>query len=96
MEGPMRAILIAVFLAVSVPAAARDTPDRDGRGFHARLYERYCEKLREGSQAYALFVRRMNTVYGYTYTDFLPATPGGRAKADCRVAATKEEPRRRD
>src|SRR5262245_27976312 len=101
MEVPMRAILIAALVAfapaaVSVPAFAAEAAAPRDRGFPAVLYERYCEKLREGSQAYALFVRRLYSVYGYTYTDFLPATPEGRVKADCRAPATSEEPRRRN
>ena len=55
-------------------------------GFHARLYERYCDKLRESPQAYVRFVKRLQPIYGYTFEDFAPARPGAEVRADCGVS----------
>ena len=75
----MKAVLITAALGVACGAAAlcfpctvaaQSMPDRQTPGFHARLYERYCEKLREGPQAYGQFVQRLRTVYGYAVSDF--------------------------
>jgi hypothetical protein len=87
---PIRLLTLA--LALSLPAAAQAAPPREEPGFHARLQARYCAKLREGPRAFALFVRRMQTVYGYTFSDFFPERPGARARVDCDAI---EEPRRR-
>ncbi len=84
----MKAILFAA--ALCTPFAALAGPDaaqaRDEPGFHARLYERYCAKLREGPQAYGQFVNRMRTVHGYGANDF--ASVGGNAPV---IAACRED-----
>ena len=83
----MKTLLIAVALAVPAVALAQaPAATRDEAGFHARLYERYCEKLRESPEAYVQFVRRMQPVHGLTYADFAPQEPGAPVRADCRVA----------
>ncbi|APV49257.1 hypothetical protein BWI17_05915 [Betaproteobacteria bacterium GR16-43] len=53
-------------------------------GHQARLYQRYCDKLREGPEAYAAFVRRMNVVTGYTYTEFAPTSATDPVRYQCR------------
>lgn len=57
------------------------------QGFHARMYQRYCDKLREGPEAYAAFVKRMATVTGYTFTEFAPADANDTVRYACREAA---------
>jgi len=52
--------------------------------FHDRMYERYCDKLREGPEAYAAFVKRMATVTGYTFTDFAPRDATDPVRRACR------------
>jgi len=52
--------------------------------FHAHMYQRYCDKLREGPEAYAAFVKRMATVTGYTFSDFAQLEPGAPVRAECR------------
>ena len=95
-----RILTIAVALALPAAAAAQSAPaPRDEANFHARLYERYCDKLRESPQAYVQFVKRMRPVYGLTFTDFAPENKGDPVKADCRVepermAAVQRELRR--
>ena len=83
----MKTLLIAAALLVPAAALAQNnTVTRDDGNFHARLYDRYCEKLREGPAAYVLFVKRLQPVHGLTFTDFAPANPGDPVKADCKVA----------
>jgi len=83
----MKTLLIAVTLLMPAAALAQNTAaPRDEQNFHSRLYDRYCEKLRESPIAYVQFVNRMKPVYGYTHTDFAPQTPGDPVKADCKVA----------
>jgi hypothetical protein len=55
-------------------------------GFHGRLYQRYCDKLREGPEAYAAFVKRMATVTGYTFTEFAPQQATDPVRHQCREA----------
>ena len=74
----MKALLLAVALAVPAVAAAQGTPARQESGY--QLYERYCDKLRESPQAYVQFVRRVKPVYGYTYWDFAREYPGAATK----------------
>ena len=81
----MKILLIAAALAVPAAALAQGPAPSGEPTFRERLYERYCEKLRESPQAYVLFVRRLAPVHGYTYTDFAPAEPGARVVADCKV-----------
>ena len=83
----MKTLLIAVALALPVAALAQ-TPNtsRDERGYRERLYERYCEKLRESPEAYVQFVRRLKPVHGFTYTDFARFEPGDPVVADCRAS----------
>ena len=68
-------------VAASIPAQA--VP---GQGFHERMYARYCDKLREGPEAYAAFVKRMSTVTGYTFTDFAPSQATDPVRQQCRDA----------
>ena len=83
----MKALLIAAALLVPAAALAQNAaPSRDDGNFHARLYDRYCDKLREGPVAYIQFVNRLKPVYGLTHTDFAPQNPGDAVKADCKVA----------
>lgn len=95
----MKARLAALLIAVPVAALAQ-SPAPSERGYHERLYERYCEKLREGPEAYAQFVKRLSVVHGYTVEDFAPREPGAPVVARCRVdgerlakAAAKTETR---
>jgi hypothetical protein len=82
----MKAILLAA--ALCGPLAALAGPDtaqaRDEPGFQARLYERYCAKLREGPQAYGQFVNRMRTVHGYAANDFATVEGNAPVRAACR------------
>jgi hypothetical protein len=81
------ALLVAATLLVPVAAVAQSAAaPRDDASFHARLYERYCDKLRQSPEAYVQFVKRMQPVYGLTFTDFAPENRGDPVKADCRVA----------
>jgi hypothetical protein len=83
----MKTLLIAVALLVPAAALAQDrAAPREEQNFHARLYERYCEKLRESPIAYVQFVKRLAPVHGYTYWDFAPQNPGDPVKADCKVS----------
>lgn len=93
----MRTALAALVLAVS-PAALADTSQPvqavtaalatgvAAPGFHDRMYQRYCDKLREGPEAYAAFVKRMATVTGYTFTDFAPREATDPVRLQCRDA----------
>ncbi len=81
----MKALLIALALVAPAAALAQNTAaPRDG-GFHARLFERYCEKLRESPETYVQFVRRLQPVHGLTVADFAPEHQGAPVRADCRV-----------
>jgi hypothetical protein len=80
--------MIAALLA-AVPLAALAAPDAAPAGFHERLYERYCEKLRESPEAYVSFVKRMMPLHGYTFAEFVPAKPGDNVRADCRAGAQR-------
>jgi hypothetical protein len=82
----MKALLFAVAIALPAVAAAQATPAREDAGFHAQLYQRYCDKLRESPAAYVQFVRRMQPIYSYTVWDFAPEYDGAVVKADCKVA----------
>jgi len=53
-------------------------------GHMARLYQRYCDKLREGPEAYALFVKRMYPITGYWFTEFAPTSPYDTVRYSCR------------
>jgi hypothetical protein len=66
----------------AVSAAASSNASLTHRG---QVLARYCDKLREGPEEYARFVRRMATVYGYTYADFAPEKQGDDVKAQCRT-----------
>ena len=76
--------LLAATLAAGALADASAQPPQDA-SFKARTIERYCDKLREGPEAYAQFVYRLQTVHGYTYTDFVQGPDGSPLKADCRT-----------
>ena len=83
----MKALLIAAALILPATALAQSAAaPREEATFHARLYERYCDKLRESPVAYVQFVRRLQPVYGYTYTDFAPERRGDPVRADCGVS----------
>jgi hypothetical protein len=92
----MKAFLIALALAAPFAAAGEATASKGEAGFHARLYERYCQSLRESPEAYVRFVKRMQPIHGYTYEEFAPAKPGAAVRADCgvspeRIAAVHRE-----
>ena len=78
-------VLAAAMLASVVLAEAAAQSPAAGASFKAKTIERYCDKLREGPEAYAQFVYRLQTVHGYTYTDFVQGPDGGPLKADCRT-----------
>lgn len=93
----MRIVLAALALATAAPAALADVAQPVSSaasaalgtrsvGHHQRMYLRYCEKLREGPEAYAAFVRRMATVTGYTFTDFAPRDAHDTVRYHCRPA----------
>ncbi len=92
----MRTALAALALA---PAALADTlqpvqaattaslaAGAQPRGFHENMYRRYCDKLKEGPEAYAAFVKRMSIVTGYTFTDFAPREASDVVRHRCRGA----------
>ena len=93
----MRTAVAVLALAVS-PAALADATQPvqaassalatqvSAPGFHERLYQRYCDKLREGPEAYAAFVKRMATVTGYTFTEFAPQQASDPVRHQCREA----------
>jgi hypothetical protein len=85
----MKAILAALALAASFTAAAQMASTRQDSGHQARLYERYCEKLREGPQAYGHFVNRMRLVTGFTAADFATYDGSAPGVAACRENAQK-------
>jgi hypothetical protein len=84
----MKTLIIAAALLAPAAAVAQNTAaaPSTGASFHARLYDRYCDKLREGPEAYVQFVKRMQPVHGLTFTDFAPENRGDPVKADCKVA----------
>jgi hypothetical protein len=69
-EKAMKAFLTALALATPFTAVAQTASTKQEPGHQARLYERYCEKLREAPRAYGQFVNRMRLVTGFTATDF--------------------------
>lgn len=79
------ALALAVPAAATAQSAARVAAPAE-RGFHERLYERYCEKLREGPEAYVQFVKRLRPIHGYSFEEFAPAQPGDPVRADCRAS----------
>lgn len=81
----MKTILIAALLGMPLAAAARQQAPAKGEdgGFHKRMYERYCDKAREGPEAYVQFVHRMYTVTGLAVNDFVPERRGDRVVHDC-------------
>lgn len=70
--------------AVAPAATAGSQP---ASGHQERLYQRYCDKLREGPEAYAAFVRRMNVVTGYTHSEFAPRDATDAVRYQCREAS---------
>ena len=84
----MRTIVIAALLAMPLVVSAQQQKPapREDRGFHQRLYERYCDKLREGPQEYVQFVHRMKTIHGLRIEDFAPEYRGAPVVADCGVS----------
>ena len=85
----MKALLIALALASPAAVFAQASPAPRSDGFHARLFERYCERLRESPEAYVQFVRRLQPVHGFTYADFAPEYQGAPVRADCRVSPAR-------
>ena len=81
--------LLAAALAVLPAVALAQQPAAPAPGYQARLAERYCDKLREGPEAYVQFVRRMYTVTGYTYSDFVPGLQDAPARIDCKVSPAR-------
>jgi len=100
----MKTVVLAIAAALplaAVAAVAASDAASEPSGFHARLYQRYCDKLREGPEAYVQFVRRLQPVHGLTYSDFAPERRGDPVVADCRVvperaAAVHQLLRKRD
>ncbi len=87
-------VLAALPLAAAAQSGANASPGE--RGYHERLYARYCDKLREGPDAYAQFVHRQRAVHGYTYEDFARREPGAPVRHECgagneRLAQAKAE-----
>jgi hypothetical protein len=82
----MRLVLAALTLALAPVALAGPAQAVEGSGYHQKMYQRYCDKLKEGPEAYAAFVKRMYTVTGYTYSDFAAIDPSVRLRAECRDA----------
>jgi hypothetical protein len=80
----MRIALVALALSLA-PAALADTSS-----FHDRMYQRYCDKLKESPDAYAAFVKRMRTVTGYTFSDFAQLEPNAPLRAECRGASSAQ------
>jgi hypothetical protein len=80
--------IAAAILALPLAAAAADTLAPE-KGFHERLYERYCDKLRESPEAYVQFVKRMKPIHGYDYREFAPAQPSDPVRADCKVSPAR-------
>ena len=85
----MKAILAALALATSFTAAAQMASTKQEMGHQARLYERYCEKLRESPQAYGQFVNRMRLVTGFTASDFASYDGSAPGIAACKENAQK-------
>ena len=86
----MKMLIAAVLTALPAVALAQSAPaPHEEQSFRTRLYERYCEKLRESPVAFVQFVRAKQFIYGYTYTDFAPANPGDPVRADCKVPADR-------
>lgn len=85
----MKAILAALALATSFTAAAQMASTKQEAGHQARLYQRYCEKLREGPEAYGQFVNRMRLVTGFSATDFATCDGSAPTIAACRENAQK-------
>ena len=95
----MKTALATLALALASTASMADTLQplqaassaaaanlQQASGHQERLYQRYCDKLREGPEAYAAFVRRMNVVTGYTYTEFAPSQASDPVRYQCREA----------
>ena len=82
-------LLLAAALALLPATVLAQQPAAPADGFNARVIARYCDKLREGPEPYVQFVRRMYTVHGYTYSDFVPGAYGGPAKFDCKVSPAR-------
>lgn len=84
----MKALMLAAALALPAAAFAQQPAQapRDEASFHAKLFARYCDKLRASPEAYVLFVKRMKPIHGYTFTDFAPENRGDAVKADCKVS----------
>jgi hypothetical protein len=85
----MKAILAVLALATSFTAAAQTASTKQESGDQVRLYERYCEKLREGPHAYGQFVNRMRLVTGFTATDFSSYDGSAPGMSACRERAQK-------
>jgi hypothetical protein len=85
----MKAFLLVFAFSAPLAALAQvpagSAAPESGAGFHARLYERYCAKLRESPEAYVRFVKRMQPLHGYTFEDFAPARAGDEVRANCGV-----------
>ena len=81
MRNTLRHSPMLVLIALGACAPGQAEP-----GFHKKLYERYCDKAREGPEAYVQFVRRMYTVTGLVINDFVPEHRGARVVHDCGLA----------
>lgn len=85
----MKAFIAAVALTLPFAAAAQSAAKDAEPGHQARLYQRYCDKLRESPEAYAHFVHRMRLVTGLVATDFASHDGTAPAIATCRENAQK-------
>ena len=85
----MKQIFVALTLAASFTAVAQTAATHQQPGHQAQLYERYCEKLREGPEAYGQFVHRMRLVTGFAATDFATYDGSEPGIAACREKARK-------
>ena len=83
----MRIFALAIAAVLPLGAIAQQpAQSTQERGYHLRLYDRYCEKARQGPAEYVQFVRRMYTVTGLTINDFVPEHRGARVLHDCGLA----------
>ena len=76
----MNARILTCLIALSAPVAALAAPEP---GFTEKVKSRYCEKLREGPNEFAQFVRANRLVHGYTYSDFAGTSQQERPTYDC-------------
>lgn len=84
MKSALATLVLAAFPAAGLAQSAATVTQASEPGFHAQLYQRYCDKLREGPEAYVAFVKRLKSVHGYTFEEFAPREPTDEVRAVCR------------